>query len=643
MQRFANLRTKSPASSDGAARVQTIASPLVQWVTCSGDAQTTWGGVCGQFPVPLDWTKPEGQKINIYFELYSHTNLGPAESAILMNPGGPGGSITYYRDIALTWFSPNLDAHDILLIDDRGRGRSTTIDCAELQLGTVPFPQAEADCVGELRNAASAFGTGAIAQDTEAVREALGYNKLDYWGASYGGEDVIAYATRFGEHLRSIVLDAPEGAPSLDAFQIEGVDAHSNLREIRLLCLRSPTCAVDHTHPETDFARLINALRDQPLRGHGYDANGNVVSVELDEGGLLYLIGNYSGNFVNIGELLATGDSLSAGDPLPLLRLGAELPPFVRNYGDSTAFSQGSYFATLCVDLDAPWDWSVPMAERYRQYNEAVEGLPSDFFAPFSKTAGTGLAVSSEHQCLWWQKPSQSSPVLLPGAKYPNVPTLAMAGDLDTLVPLEESSMDAAFFPDSIFIPVAEAGHVTALWTQCAVNVQSHFFETLELGDISCTETPETVWPAVGRFPRVAADARAAEVDVNGRNQIGEGERKVVTVAIAATIDALKRSSIGSGTGVGLRAGTFESTVDSSGNQTTTLSNCAFAQDVIINGVVKWNVDKTLFADLVVSGTGTKGGSLHVEGAWEAPGPVGDFRVSGTLGGEAVAVLVPEA
>jgi len=62
-----------------------------------------------------------------------------------------------------------------------------------------------------------------------------------------------------------------------------------------------------------------------------------------------------------------------------------------------------------------------------------------------------------------------------------------------------------------------------------------------------------------------------------------------------------------------------------------------------VNGVVKWNADKTLFADLVVSGSGSKGGSLHVEGAWEAPGPVGDFKVSGTLGGEAVAVLVPEA
>jgi len=47
--------------------------------------------------------------------------------------------------------------------------------------------------------------------------------------------------------------------------------------------------------------------------------------------------------------------------------------------------------------------------------------------------------------------------------------------------------------------------------------------------------------------------------------------------------------------------------------------------------------------DLTVSGTGTAGGTLHVEGTWEAPGPVGKFKVSGALGGRQVALLVPEA
>jgi len=56
-----------------------------------------------------------------------------------------------------------------------------------------------------------------------------------------------------------------------------------------------------------------------------------------------------------------------------------------------------------------------------------------------------------------------------------------------------------------------------------------------------------------------------------------------------------------------------------------------------------WGVDASLVADLSVSGVGTAGGTLHVEGSWQAPGPLGKFRISGTLGGRKVAVLVPEA
>ena len=117
---------------------------------------------------------------------------------------------------------------------------------------------------------------------------------------------------------------------------------------------------------------------------------------------------------------------------------------------------------------------------------------------------------------------------------------------------------------------------------------------------------------------------------------------------MATAIDALKRAATGisnggDGSGVGLRGGTFASTVDASGNQTTMLTNCMFSKDIIVSGQVVWGSDRSLIADLMVSGAGTGGGSLHVQGTWEAPGPVGYFEVTGTLGGHAVLARVPEA
>jgi pimeloyl-ACP methyl ester carboxylesterase len=561
---------------------------------------------------------------------------------------------TPQRSIILTIFAQNLDVHDFLLIDDRGTGFSAAINCEELQHGTAGFEKAESDCAAQLGDADSLYGTGDVAMDTDAVRAALGYDKVDYWGGSYGGEDVTAYATRFGEHLRSIILDAPMGTPGLKAFLLDGNEARSTVREIRLDCLRSPTCSADHSDPDAEFARLIHAIRGEPIRGWAYDASGNPVLVTMDEGALLYL-STYAqfenGKFVGTGELLAAGESLSRGDPAPLLRLGAEVIPLVTDYGDPTGYSQGDFFATGCVDAYEPWEWSASVPERISQFGDAVEDLSPDHFAPFSKLAGTSLGVSLEKQCLWWQKPSPSSPVTSSHPKYPSVPTLVMDGDMDSVVPMEEVRKVAALFPQSRFVTVAEAGHVTVGWTQCAATLQSQFFETLQVGDTRCTETPETVWPALGRFPLIAAHARPAEVDSSGANEIGVHERKVVTVAVATAIDAVKRSDLGtigagaaSGSGVGLRAGTFESTVDANGNETTSLKNCSFATDVIVNGTVTWasGGDMSLVADLAVTGSGTAGGALHIDGAFEAPGPVGSFRISGMLGGRRVAVLVPE-
>jgi hypothetical protein len=283
------------------------------------------------------------------------------------------------------------------------------------------------------------------------------------------------------------------------------------------------------------------------------------------------------------------------------------------------------------------------MPERAEQFVGAVAALAPNHFSPFSRKAGSDLTVSLEKQCLSWQKPTASSPVTLPHPTYPDVPTLVMVGDLDTIVPAHEVEQVAAHYPGSTYLSVAEAGHETILWTACAANLQSQFFETLQVGDSRCTETPETVWPALGRFPLRAADSRPAAVDPAGGNQIGVAERRVATVAVATAIDALKHTTIGGGDGSGLRGGSFQTSFDDAGNQTTTLTDCMFASDVTVNGVVIWGIDASFVADVSVSGAGTAGGTLHVEGTWQAPGPVGKFRISGTLGGRNVAVLVPEA
>lgn len=653
---------QSLGSGAGAKLPDAAQLAAIEPVTC-GPGALQWGVpvVCGYVPVPLDWSHP-GQlgSINIYFELYTPARTVPAESAILFNYGGPGSAtVEGSRSIAFYFFSQNLDAHDFLMIDDRGRGLSNTIACNDLQYGTAPLPQAEAECAAQLGLTASRYGTGEIAQDTDAVRAALGYDKVDYFGWSYGGADVEAYASRFGHHLRSIVLDSPFGTPALDPLVFNRARTEGDQRLVRLDCQRSPTCAPDHPLPDIELALLVWAIRNHPVEGDSYDAFGNPTHVRIDEPALLnWIIDNPDGNLINTGELLAAGTALFRDDPAPLLRLAAEQNfGLVGNSGDPVYFSAGAERATACVDMDEHWDWSVPVAERQQQYDAAIAALPPWYFGPFSaNTVTAALYDFLGRGCQWWEKPTASSPILPHHPEFPDVPTLVLSGDIDPRVPNGITSQVAELYPRSTFVRVAEAIHGAFIWSTCAANLATNFIEALSV-DTSCAATPDVVWPAVGRFPLWARDARVATVDPTGKNTASSDERKVATVAVATVLDAMQRAILGyfagGPGGVGLRGGSFMTNYGDGTTWTVTLSNARFTEDVTVSGSATWSVpspaflgspgDGTLTADVTIAGPGTPAGQLHVQGTWQARGPVGNFQVTGTVGNDTVAALIPEA
>ncbi|HYN35356.1 MAG TPA: alpha/beta fold hydrolase, partial [Actinomycetota bacterium] len=517
--------------------------------------------------VPLDREQPDGEQISIAFELYTHTKPGPAESAILVNFGGPGAGTIPTRSGAFLLFANNLATHDLLLIDDRGRGYSGVIDCPGLDNYVGTIDEQVAECAGILGDASDEYGSGDVAKDTNAVRKAIGYDLIDYYGVSYGGADITAFATRFPQYIRSLILDAPWGDTAISQeFYNLNFFVDSTLDLFKRVCRRSPTCGSVQKDPVANFADLVQHVRLNPVDGIGYRPDGKKRHVEIDTKFLIEYFMLPVRGFTSTGEIGAAAAALDDGDPVPLLRLAAEnyFPTCCQDpdavTGSPRTFSFGSFVATYCVDNQWEWDWSSSIPERKAEHKASLLAAPQELFYPFTGPEAARSTFVSAPYCIRWPEPNNVAPMAEPGAVYPDVPTFVLGGDFDNIVPLQQTRLMADKFPGSELVEFKSTTHGAAFSGECGVRLVSRFLDTLEVGAAKCAGKPQSIVPAVGEFPLVADDAEPAKVHKGEGNRADADEPKVAAVAAATVRDVVERASLsfaGTGrvTGRGLRGG----------------------------------------------------------------------------------------
>ena len=155
---------------------------------------------------------------------------------------------------------------------------------------------------------------------------------------------------------------------------------------------------------------------------------------------------------------------------------------------------------------------------------------------------------------------------------------------------------------------------------------------------------PETFsFPAVGRFPVVAADAVEASVGDTG-DQSTAADRQVATVATSAVTDAFRRAfgPVFSDRGRGLRGGRYRVTPEQD-RAIIELKQARFASDVAVKGTAKYLFPgQELRAKVDVDGPGALDGTLRISGVWFGFGvETTELVVRGTLGGRHVSLTVP--
>lgn len=587
---------------------------------------------CGTLRRPLDPAGELAGTIDVAFAWLPHSGGRPRpRGTIVAVEGGPGypsiGSRALYRGL----YAPLLATRDLLVVDNRGTGASEVVNCPLLQQAALMKLHQVAACGAQLGKKSDLFGTGIAADDMQAVLRALGIDRVDLYGDSYGTFFVQAFAARHPRSVRSIVLDGaypvtgaspwyPSTGPQMrDAFD--------------LVCRRSVTCAALHGSSPERIARLAAALR----AGGAPKIAPSDLAFVMDSAGLDPLA---------YRDLDAAARAmLDHGDLVPLMRLVREAYAYDEGAGSAAKrYSQGLFVAASCSDNPQAYDMRLEPTQRRQRWQETLarkRAAAPNLYAPFTIDEYLGIPPDYAYVplCLPWPVPSRAHPPgepVPPGTRFPSVPVLVLTGDLDTITTPREGDAATRLFPHARHVIVANTGHVSALddYKGCASSIVRRFTESERIDDGCAARVPAL--HLVPSFARTLAEVAPA-IPSDG-NQATVTDLRAGAAATLAAADVLARAyEFTLSTGPGLRGGTFTAATQD-GVTTANLSGVAWTRDLFVSGPALFSA-RPARASARLSLQGAATGTLDVR--WPTTGTHATAVLQGTVDGRDLRATMP--
>jgi pimeloyl-ACP methyl ester carboxylesterase len=221
---------------------------------------------CGSLSVPEDPARPAGRQIRLAVRVIPAAAADPAPDALFGLAGGPGGAATTSLGWLPATFQGIHESRDIVLVDQRGTGGSNQLDVTGTP-DTTGMSDAKARSTVEVwahsflasLGADPRFYTTSVAMDDlDLVRQALGYERIDLYGPSYGATAAQYYMRQHGDHVRAVVLD---GGTPLDVPIFEHVAASSQAALDSLFARCAADAACHSAYP--DVAGEFRAVWDR--------------------------------------------------------------------------------------------------------------------------------------------------------------------------------------------------------------------------------------------------------------------------------------------------------------------------------------------------------------------------------------------
>jgi pimeloyl-ACP methyl ester carboxylesterase len=428
---------------------------------------------CGALEVAEDPAKPTERRIRLKVAVVPALNLRGAADPLFVLAGGPGQAASEFYVAAAGAFARIQRERDIVLVDQRGTGGSNALDCEfpedeELADMTPQQIRAHAEsCLASLKADTRLYTTSIAVRDLDAVRVALGYERINLYGVSYGTRVAQHYLRRFPERTRAVILDGV--VPPNVALVADGaLQAQRALDLIFARCRAEATCQQAFRDPAASFAELRAALERTPATVTMADPITGVVHSETIRAVHLQAATrflSYSPDHAALLPLLLHEGAVRHN----LAPLAAQAEILTSHYAD--AVSYGMHNAVVCTE-DAPLleSAAIDRAALARTYLGTVQ---LDGLIEVCKAWPRGVIDPDFHE------PLQST-----------APVMLLSGTADPVTPPSYGERVRAGLTQSMHVVLEGQGH-GQLGSGCVPRLLAEFVErgATQGLDMTCTHS----------------------------------------------------------------------------------------------------------------------------------------------------------
>lgn len=428
---------------------------------------------CGTMLRPENPADPDSSEIEIRVAVVPALNLAPAADPFVPIAGGPGqGSVELYLSISGVLEGVRRN-RDILLVDQRGTGESSRMDCPidddallfETEFAMDDVLQYTEECLESLPHDPRYFTTSVAVTDLEAIREALGYTQLNLYGVSYGSRVAQHFARQYPGSTRTVTIDGVV-PPEISLGPEIATESQKSVDKILARCMEDAGCSAAFPAIDETFARVVEALREAPV-----DA-----LVPHPNTGRLEEVPFGAGQFAGAVRLLVYSPNTIALLPLFIHEAGqGNYTPLASQFMLTTlamrdALSVGMHNAVMCTE-------DVPFLDETLIDYDAIE---SSYMGTFQLEMLRGMCE------IWPAGPIDD------GFKTPiesELPFLLLSGDADPITPPRYAEMAAAGLGNATHLVGKHQGH-GQIMVGCMGRIVADFVETgspLDL-DTECME-----------------------------------------------------------------------------------------------------------------------------------------------------------